>query len=244
MTTALKHLSSDGASLISGYDWGTVQAGAAVIAKKFGLENTSDRALGGSALLMALAAIAGNDGSDFFQCALDTATISRPFNLAASVGGSGGSWGATGLVYYVLTATNATGETVASAEIAANVDVVTKKVTLTWDEVTGAAGYKLYRSTSSGTYTTPALRTTIGSGATLTYIDDGSACGAGSPPSANTTGGAATAYGTPPTAGPGPLSFGVLAIGQQAFYWMYCTVGAGASEVGNDRLCLRQFRES
>jgi hypothetical protein len=244
MSTALKHLSSDGASLISGYDWGTVQAGAAVIARKFGLENTSDRVLGGAALLMALAAVAGNDGSDFFQCALDTATISRPFNLAASVGGSGGTWGGTGLVYYVLTATNAAGQTVASAEIAANVDTDTKKVTLTWDEVTGATGYKLYRSTTSGTYTTPALRTTISSGGTLTFVDDGSACGAGSPPSANTTGGAASAYGTPPSAGPGPLSFGVLAVGQQAFYWMYATVGAGASEIGNDRLCLRQFRES
>lgn len=244
MTTGLKHLDSDGATQISGYDWGVVQAGAASIAKKFGLENISDRAIGGTALQDALTAVPGNDGIDLFQCALDTATISRPFNLAASVGGSGGSWGATGLVYYVLTATNATGETVASIEIAADVDVVTKRVTLTWEEVTGATGYKLYRSGTSGTYTTPALCATIASGGTLTYLDDGSACGAGAPPAANTTGGAAPAYGTPPTAGPGPLSLGELAVGEQAFRWIFCTVGPAVTEAGNDRLCLEQYLES
>lgn len=244
MTTSINHLGSDGNPTGLGYNWGTVQAGAAVVATKWGVENTSTRALGGNALLMALVAIAGNDWINFFACALDTVTISRPFNLAAALGGSGGSWSQTGLVYYVITAINANGETVASLELSATLASTGQKVTLTWTQVPGATGYKIYRSFTSGLYATPCLRTTVGAGSTVTFIDDGSALSAGAPPSANTTGGAAPNYGTPPASGPGPLSFGVLAIGQQVFYWEYATVPSSASEAGNPRLCLRQFSES
>jgi hypothetical protein len=246
MSASIQHLDNDGATPITGYAWPIARAGLAQTARKFGLENNGDRELGGSGsgLILTMTKIGVNDGLDFFRCALDTATISRPYGVAAVVGGSDGVWGAPTTAYYEITAINATGQTVGSEEVTAVVDVATKKVTLTWTQVVGATGYKVYRTEVEGVYTTPALRATIGAGATVTYVDDGGALSAGAPPAANTTGGAAPNYGTVPTLDTDPLIFGALAEGQQEFYWINRVVPDGTSEAGNTRLMLRQFAES
>lgn len=356
MAASLKHLDSDGATQITAENWPDAVAGAIQTAKKFGVENNGDRVLGSSplALVATITPVGSNDGSTFLRQALDTVTCSKPWGAGtngsptATLGsaGAGGVWGTTGIRGYVLTATNANGETIASAEVTINVDDVTKKVTVSWVQVPNATGYKLYRTNTPGTYTTPSLRTTIGSGATISFIDDGSAVSTGAPPTTNTTGGwnlslalgapagggvwagtglkyykvvaydanggiisvsqensvnvdditkkvtvswtavtgatsykiyrstvqgtyiaalrvtqagvsfiddgtatgvgdltLASSFGIPPTLGTAGMSFGTLAIGQQAFYWENRVIPAATSEVGNPRTALITFAE-
>ncbi len=239
MTTSIDTLDQDGATLLSGYGWPDAFAGETQTARKFGLENTSDHIA--TDLTLEIEAITGNDGASVIRLGLDTATVSRPFGLTAALGsaGAGGVWGATGSQYYVLTAINATGQTVASREVTVNVDDTTKKITLEWTLPTGATGIKVYRSTTSGDYASPSLRTSLST--VESFVDDGTACGAGTPPAANTTGGAAPTYGTPPALATTPLSFGDVAEGEQRFYWINRIVPAGTPDF--DAFALRRFRE-
>jgi hypothetical protein len=154
-----------------------------------------------------------------FRFAADTATVVPPWNFAAALGptADGGVWSSTGAKYYRITALNATGETQGSREIAITVDDTTKRVTLTWTKPTGATGYKVYRTTAQGVYTTPALVATVGDVAT--YVDNGSGPGSGGLPAANTTGGGAPFYGSAPTLGIDPITIGDLQVGQMWVYW-------------------------
>ena len=239
----LKHLDQDGATQLSAYNWPNAYAGAVQTARKFAAENNSDRPLNN--LSMSIVPVGSNDGSTFMWWALDTVTLSRPYGVTAVLGsgGAGGVWSSVGYQYFTITGINANGETVGSVEVAVYINDVTKKVTLSWTAMARATGYKVYRSTVSGVYTTPALAATIGSGATHTYLDGGAAVGVGAPPSVNTTAGIAPPYGTVPTLAQTPISFGNVAIGQQLFYWVNRVVPSGASEVGNTRVSLRQFLE-
>ena len=55
--------------------------------------------------------------------------------------------------YYEVTALGPWGETLPSSQVTGEVTSDTKSITLSWNAVTGATGYKLYRTTTSGTYT-------------------------------------------------------------------------------------------
>lgn len=247
MSTVIKHLDRDGATQIASESWGIMEAGAAAVAQKFAVENISDRVLGTTAVVLTLLAVPGNDGFDFALCALDTATLSKPYGVGAALSGTGGMWGTPKTVYYRITTINATGETIGSDEITVIVSDADKKVDLSWTKITGATNYKVYRSETAGIYTTPALRATVaqpGGAGPVTYTDDGDSLSAGAPPAANTTGGAAPNYGTPPTMGAGPLSLPVLAIAQQAFYWVQVNVPSYATSAGNDRLFKAKFTEA
>ncbi|MFA6005802.1 MAG: hypothetical protein WC775_04950 [Patescibacteria group bacterium] len=71
---------------------------------------------------------------------------------AGTPSASGGSM-ATGTYYYVVTVVGADGETQQSAQSAAKaVTGPTGSVALSWTNVTGAAYYKVYRTTTSGSY--------------------------------------------------------------------------------------------
>lgn len=243
MAASLKHLSKDGYSQISGKNWADAFAGVTQTAEKFCIENNGDRVL--TSLQEKLTQVGTNDGSGMMRIGADTATISRVYGvaLALSGAGAGGVFSATGLYYYVVAAYNATGETPGSIEVSVNVDVTTKKVTISWTPVTGATGYKVFRSTSPGSYGASSLRADVAGGGSSQYIDDGGALSSGTPLTANTTGGAAPNYGTAPSLGAGPLTVGNLAIGQQWFYWANRVVPGGTAETGNPRLSLRQFVE-
>ena len=244
MGASIRHLANDGNTSITGKTWPDIfatQPAATGTPEKFAVENNGDRAL--ITVQLGIAQAGGSDGHTMVRLVADTATLSAPYSFAAAVGPTGGTWGATGTRYWRITATNATGETAGSLEASFNVTDTAKKVTLTWAAVAGATGYKVYRSATSGVYTTPALRATLG--AVTTYDDDGSAVGAGALPSANTTGGAAPDYGTPPSGwGVGPLAVGTLAIGRQWFYWANRVVPGGTPEAGNDRISDRVFEET
>jgi hypothetical protein len=66
---------------------------------------------------------------------------------------SGGSLAATTGYYYTVTATNAYGESVGTQTTKVTTTSNNKTITLTWPAVTGATGYNVYRTTTSGTYT-------------------------------------------------------------------------------------------
>ena len=83
--------------------------------------------------------------------------------------------------YYRVTATNAAGETVGSNEVSQVTTGATSTVSLSWTAVEQATGYKVYRSTSSGT---EVLIATLG--AVTSYTDTGAAAGAGTVPAVNT----------------------------------------------------------
>lgn len=190
MPLTVQHFAADGVTPINAaFPLPDAYAGVTTLPVKFGFTNTAARAL--TNVQDPVTASGSNDGASELRVAPDTVTISHPFGLAVVLGapGAGGIWGTTGIRGWVLTALNANGETIASDEVTINIDDVTRKATLTWTLTPGATGYRIYRTTTPGTYVTPAFRTQIGSGAVVTFVDDGTADSAGAPSSTNTTGG-------------------------------------------------------
>lgn len=100
---------------------------------------------------------------------------------------SGGSLSSGTTYYWVITALNGSNETVISNEKSLAIVSPNQTASLSWNAITNATAYKVYRSTTSGTYTGSALVTTITSGAT-NYYDTGTATTAGAPPASNGTG--------------------------------------------------------
>jgi len=202
MPPSVKFYDRDGGTQITSEDWVDAFAGKNQIPQKFGVENNGDRILGSgggpAGVELQLTAVPGNDGVNFMRHALDSATVGAPYGVAAVLLAGSGVWSATGNQFYRITATNTEGESIGSVEITINVDDVTKRVSLSWTQPTGATGYKVYRSTTSGVYTPTALRATIAGGGSTSFIDDGSATSSGSLPSVNTTAG----WKVAPTLGP------------------------------------------
>lgn len=255
MPAEIKHIAADGATQQAQQTWGPFVSGAVEVDSdrvKFGVENIGTRVLGASPfanLLLEIQQVGANDGWTFYYTNVDTnGTLSKPWGLGAagapsiSVGGATGAWGATGTYGVKVSATNATGETIGSTEGTFTISATTQRATYTWVQTPGATGYKVFRTSSPGTYGATTLVATIVGGAVVTYADDGAAAAAGTPRSDNTSGGAGPTYGTPPAL----VSFDQtdkviasggtgLAIGQQWFYWAVIKVPANTSEVGNTR---------
>jgi hypothetical protein len=110
-------------------------------------------------------------------------TLAAPADLAVQGAGTGGTL-AAGTYFWVVTAINANGETVKSNEVQTTVTGSTSSAKLTWQAVTNATGYNVYRGTS--TTNENKLITTINSGSTITYTDTGTAGTTVSPPTTNT----------------------------------------------------------
>lgn len=244
MPASLKHFDLSGGVQITEKDWPDAIAGAIQTAEKFFAENNGDRVLNN--LLLKILTVGTNDGNTQMRIGTDLVTLSTPFGFAAALtgAGAGGVWSGTGIRGYRITGINATGETIGSLEVTANVDDTTKKVNLSWTLLTGATGYRIYRTDTPGVYGASSLRVIIGSGSTIVFTDDGSATTAGTLPTTNTTGGAGPTFGTPPALGTVTLVAGNLAIGQQYIYWVNRVVPAGASEIGNPRAAQLKFEES
>lgn len=109
--------------------------------------------------------------------------LAAPVQSSLATATSGGTL-AAGTYYYVVTALNANGETVASNEKNIVTTGATSTVTVSWSAVTGATGYNIYRSNATGTETF-----LISVGAVVTYTDTGSGTPTSVlPPANNTTG--------------------------------------------------------
>ncbi len=191
MAASGQYLDSDGATALFVENWINAFAGANNQPRKFGFINNGTRVLGNSpgpaaGFQVAVQQVGQNDGSTQVRIIADLSTLSRPFGLAAALGGGGGAWGATGTYGWKVTALNAVGETVGSFEATFNVTDMTKQVALTWTTISGATSYKVYRTPTPGTYGASTLIATLG--ATGSYNDTGSAGSAGAPPAQNTSG--------------------------------------------------------
>lgn len=139
----------------------------------------------------------------------NTATI-VPSTLTQTPSASGGSF-AAGTYFWVITATTAAGESTKSNEISTTFTGSASSNALAWTQVLGATGYKVYRGTTAGGE--GALITTIGSGATITYTDTGTAGSAGTPSVLNNAAILApTGLGVTPSASGGTLPIGT-------YYW-------------------------
>jgi parallel beta-helix repeat protein len=79
----------------------------------------------------------------------NSAAIAAPTQGAPSTSSTGGSL-ESGTYYYVVTATDSAGETTASNEESIVVAGPTGEVTLNWNVVPGADGYRIYRGDSAG----------------------------------------------------------------------------------------------
>jgi parallel beta-helix repeat protein len=110
------------------------------------------------------------------------AAMTTPTGLSVGAATAGGSLAATTTYYYKVTALDsAGGETIASTEASAATTGINKTLPVTWTAVSGASGYKLYRSTTTGTEVY--LKTVL----TNSYTDTGSVTiGTATPPVSTT----------------------------------------------------------
>lgn len=95
-----------------------------------------------------------------------------------------------GVYKYYITAINAAGETTVSNEVTVTTAATDLTAHLTWPAVSGATGYKVYRTAAGGASGTQLLRATLG--AVLVYDDTAVGVPAGAFPTVNT----ALNYGT------------------------------------------------
>ena len=111
--------------------------------------------------------------------------------------GTLGTWAATGVHFFVITAINGNGETLQSAEVSATVVATTDEVLLRWSRVPNATGYSIYESVTTGDYTGPnALLVAIADGAVTSFNALIEAAGAGVLPSSNDADDEPTVAGT------------------------------------------------
>ena len=126
----------------------------------------------------------------FLTNAASGTSLDAPGSLAAGAATAGGTFTA-GTYYWVVTAINSKGETVASNEVSATL-TANQEVPLTWTkpvvDPSGTAydvtGYNVYRGTVAGGENV--LVTTINNPATLTYTDTGAAGTSDTPPLVST----------------------------------------------------------
>lgn len=108
--------------------------------------------------------------------------LSAPVQSAPSVIAGGAL--TAGTYRWVITAINANGETTASNEQTATTAAANLTVTLTWAAVTGATGYKVYRTAAAGATGTELLIATLG--LVTTYNDAAVGAPSGAFPTVNT----------------------------------------------------------
>lgn len=110
------------------------------------------------------------------------AAIGIPVQSPLTTSGAAGSLAANTTYFYVVTALNANGETIASNEQSITTGAgATNENTVSWSSVTGATGYRVYRGTSAGgenVFYAPGLVTS--------FLDTGAASTGGMPPTQNT----------------------------------------------------------
>lgn len=104
--------------------------------------------------------------------------VAAPTLNAPSTATTGGTLAAA-TYYYKVSAITPNGETAGSNEVSQITTGTTSTVTLTWNAVSGATGYRIYRGTAAGTE-----NVYYSVGAVTTYTDTGAASTAGSPLSA------------------------------------------------------------
>jgi hypothetical protein len=86
--------------------------------------------------------------------------------------------------YYKITALDGQGETIGSTEVSATPTSGNQTINTSWTATTGADSYKVYRTTTPGTYGATSLAGSLGgTPPPTTFSDNGATLSAGSPPS-------------------------------------------------------------
>lgn len=134
----------------------------------------------------AISNTAGSQASAHVAAKITVAVAAPTLPSATAVAAPAGGAFAAGTFFWKITAVNAAGETVGSAEVTAT-PALNGGVDLAWTASTGATGYRVYRSLATGTYNDPAFVAAVSGQATATYRDLGLAINAGGLPTANTT---------------------------------------------------------
>lgn len=126
--------------------------------------------VGEEALFLVYAKNGPGSYGDDIAIKITSTNLEEPQDLAGVASATGGTL-ADGSHQYVVSAVSKTGESIASASdtVVISGGGGTSKVTLTWDAVSGAVGYKIYKYVGS-TYN---WMETIGA-STASYVDDGS----------------------------------------------------------------------
>jgi hypothetical protein len=158
--------------------------------------------------------------------------LGAPTQNNTSTSTTGGTLAAATYFYKITTIDSTGGESVVSNEKSQTTTGSTSTVTLSWVPVTGASGYKIYRSTTTNNevYLTTALGTV--NGANLNYTDTGAiSVGSATPPTSGTAytstnnfnsllqlsvGGNGTPTGQLYVSGTQPLQVGIVAAGTGA----------------------------
>ena len=151
-------------------------------------------------------------------------SLTTPIGVAATGAATGGTLVAASY-FYRVSAINTRGETLASTEVPSGaLTGTTSSVALSWTAVPGATGYRVYRTTTSGTYTSPAF---LSAPSGTTYTDTGgTALTAGTVTTANTATTSApyfwkvtalSAYGE--TLGSNEVTANIFPNGTQALSW-------------------------
>lgn len=118
-----------------------------------------------------------------FPCPI--VTLAAPVQAASSTSTTGGTL-AAGTYRAKITAINSRGETIASNEVSQVTTGATSTITWNWAAVSGATGYRVYRTLVNGAANSETLVTTLGAGAT-SFVSDGSLTpGVITPPTVNT----------------------------------------------------------
>jgi hypothetical protein len=123
----------------------------------------------------------GIGGGGFAGLAVEQ--LAPPVQAALATSASGGTITA-GTYRYAVTAINANGETLISNEQTIVTTGSTSTVTVTWAPVTGATGYKLYKTAAGGGTGTELLYKTVG--VVVSDIDTAPGAPSGAIPTANT----------------------------------------------------------
>ena len=144
-----------------------------------------------TATLQTAAVVTGNgttlntNGMSSAILTVNVAPPATPVNSAFSTATTGGTLAAA-TYFYRVTATGATGETLASTETSQVTTGTTSTVTVNWGSVAGATGYNVYGRTTGAELKIATL------GNVLTFVDTGSVTPSGALPAANTATGGAT----------------------------------------------------
>ena len=156
---------------------------------------------------------------------------------------TGGSLDADTTYYYKIIAINATGSTGGNTEVTATTTSVYKSTRLTWDAVTGATGYKIFRSEVSGSYADSLIEEIV-SGSTTSYVDNTATPDSTNEdlPTENTTAGAGPAYGSAPALGTGTLT-ATLQPGELKAFWLRVDPSVIADDDNNPELAVIEFTE-
>jgi autotransporter-associated beta strand protein len=151
-----------------------------------------------------------SDGAQL-QLGLATPIQGSPILIA------GGALAAPVTYYYEITATSPAGESSPSNQESIVTSAGNQQVSLSWNQVVGATGYRIYRSTVSGDFT-GALLATITSGSQTAYLDAG----------------ATAALAAPVQAAPTQSGGGSLAVATY-YYVIAATSAAGVSAFSNQQ---------